>query len=102
VRRFDNASDGAYPSDTPLLAAGTLYMTTSGNEPASFGSLDELVPPADGHTGWQEKTGFVFTNDANSGNPTGTLIERDGVVYGTTLGAGSGPAPYGTVFAFKP
>lgn len=101
VWRFANGTDGDYPFDTPLAKGGALYMTTSGNPP-SYGSIDLLTPPGAADTGWREQTKFVFSNDADSAGPTGTLIARGGVMYGTTLGVGSGPAPYGTVYALKP
>ena len=86
----------------PLAAGGYVFATTSGDEQRGFGSLVELMPPANESAHWQERTDFVFTNDADSSSPIGTLLSQGGTLYGTTYGAGSGPAPDGTIFAYTP
>jgi hypothetical protein len=100
LHRFTDGADGGYPFAAPVSAGGKVYATTSGDEVKSFGSLVELAPGGQG--GWRERTRFVFTNDANSSSPAGALLAQGGVLYGTTAGAGSGPAPFGTVFQYRP
>jgi hypothetical protein len=100
--KFTNGADGGYPFAAPLNVNGRVFATTSGDEKKSFGSLVELLPPAAGHANGRERTRFVFTNDANGSSPVGTLLHCNGVLYGTTYGAGTGPVAYGTIFAYKP
>ena len=103
VHRFSNGRDGGYPYSAPIAAgAGALWQTASGDEVTDFGTIDKLVPPSGGAGAWHAHTAFTFTNDANSCNPTGSLVRVGGSLYGVTYGAGTGPAPYGTVFAFTP
>jgi hypothetical protein len=97
--RFTNAADGGYPFGAPLHVGGTVYATTSGDEVNSFGSLVALKPA--GATR-RAQVLFTFTNDADSSSPTGNLVAQGGALFGTTVGAGSGPAPYGTVYSYTP
>jgi len=99
LRRFTNGADGGYPFGAPVNVGGTVYATTSGDEVNSFGSLVALAPAGGAP---REDVLFTFNNDANSSSPTGSLVSQSGVLYGTTAGAGTGPAPYGTVFAYTP
>ena len=94
LHRFSNGPDGSYPFDAPLDVDGHVFVTTGGDGQTNFGSIDEV--------GSRERADFVFTNDANGSNSVGTLLHRSGALYGTTDGVGFGPAPFGTVFAFKP
>jgi hypothetical protein len=102
LHKFADGADGSYPYDAPAFLGGRIYLTTSGDEVKSFGTIAQLQPPGGRRRSWQVKTLFSFSNDVNGCSPTGPLIMRNGVVYGTTNGDGSGPAPYGTVFSFKP
>jgi hypothetical protein len=102
VHKFKNGADGGYPYDAPAFLAGGIYLSTSGDEVTSFGSIAKLLPPGGNRGDWRVKTLFSFTNDANGCSPTGPLIMRNGVIYGTTYGDGAGPAPYGTIYALKP
>jgi hypothetical protein len=101
--RFPDGAPGAEPLAAPIFnAAGDLLLNTSGNEPTTDGSLVELLPPAKGKTVWAEKTLHAFTNGTDSGGPTSIPYLLGGVVYGTTSGLGSGPAPSGTVLSVVP
>jgi len=102
VHKFTNATDGSYPYNAPALLGPSIYMTTSGDEVQSFGTIAQLMPPGPSHNNWRVRTLFSFDNDANGSSPTGPLIMRSGTIYGTTDGDGAGPAPYGTIYAFKP
>jgi uncharacterized repeat protein (TIGR03803 family) len=103
LRKFTAGADGSYPFAAPIFVGKNIYLTTSGNEQTDYGSLDELLPPAKGKTAWREKTKYDFTTGSpNSDNPLGTPLLRGGVIYGTAYGDGSDPAPYGTIFSYKP
>jgi hypothetical protein len=103
LRKFTNGADGAFPFAAPIFDGKNIYVTTSGNEQTSYGSLDELLPPAKAGRAWREKTKYEFSNDSpNSDNPLGKPLLRGGVIYGTTYGDGTNPTPYGTIFTFKP
>jgi uncharacterized repeat protein (TIGR03803 family) len=101
IHKFSNGADGGYPYSAPLFTGAAIYMTTSGDEVKSFGSIAQLMPPSGSSTNWQVKTLFGFSNDANGASPTGPLVVRDGVLYGTTSGGGAPPATNGTIFAFS-
>ena len=97
LHKFTNKADGGYPFGAPVSVGGTVYATSSGDEVTSYGSV--VAVPAGGG---RARTLFTFTNDANSASPTGTLLPAHGVLYGTTVGAGSGAAPFGTIYALTP
>jgi hypothetical protein len=102
LHKFTNGADGGYPYDAPAFLGGRIYVTTSGDEVKSFGTIAALTPTDGGRNHWRVKTLFTFSNDANGCSPTGSLVMRNGTIYGTTDGDGAGPAPYGTLYAFKP
>ena len=102
IYAFKNGRDGSAPVGPPVPFSSNDYMTTSGDEVKTFGSIVELVPPGNGHTAWTEKPVFVFTGDQNGGAPYGTLLPQGSALYGSTAGIGSGPAPWGTIFEFQP
>lgn len=102
VHKFTNGTDGGYPYDAPAFLAGKAYLTTSGDEVKSFGTIAQVIPNGGDRGKWRVRTLFSFSNDANGCSPTGPLIMRNRVIYGTTYGDGAGPAPYGTIYAFQP
>lgn len=102
VHKFKNSTDGSYPYAGPTADKSVFYLTTSGDEAATFGSIVKLTPPAAGKTLWLEKAVFEFSGDANGSVPIDTLLLRAGRLYGTTVGDGSGPAGNGTIFSYTP
>jgi uncharacterized protein YceK len=100
--QFTGRRDGDLPVAAGLSPVGGKYITTTaGNALRDFGAVDLFTPGAAGDL-WTERTLFEFNNDADGADPESYLLERDGVFYGMTHGAGSGPAPYGTVFRIAP
>jgi hypothetical protein len=99
---FRGGRDGAVPEAGLLLGPlGTLYGTTSGGG-LGWGIVFALTPPAPGQTTWRKIAIYWFRGPAHDdgSSPAATLImDKHGVLYGTTGGGGLG---FGTVFALTP
>jgi hypothetical protein len=86
---------------------GVLYGTTAagGSGPCSFNSLPgcgtvfKLTPPAAPGGAWAETVLHSFSGTDGS-NPSSTLLEKNGALYGTTTLAGA--SGWGTVFELTP
>ena len=95
------ASDGRYLY-AGLIAnnRSALYGTTSSGGSADKGTVFKLTPPAKGQTAWTETVlhSFAGSNGANPG--AGLVADKQGALYGTTPGGGSGDK--GTVFKLTP
>ncbi|HEX3369693.1 MAG TPA: choice-of-anchor tandem repeat GloVer-containing protein [Candidatus Cybelea sp.] len=90
---FVGGDDGAHPAAPLLDEDGTLYGTTTvgGDAYATAGTVYSIT------TSGSEKLLYSFTGVPNGSNPTGSLIDVGGTLYGTTtLG---GPRRAGTVFS---
>jgi hypothetical protein len=108
---FRNQSDGEYPL-TPLFIDGTgaIYgITQSGslpNCPNGCGAVFQIVPPAKLGDPWTENTLYQFTGASDGGTPDTMIMDRSGVIYGTTNYAGvvngSCPSGCGVVFRLAP
>ena len=99
---FRDGATGAEPLGGLIGSNASLYLTTSGNEPTTDGTVNAILPPAAGKLAWRNKTLFSFSGDVNGGGPLNALLLQGGLLYGTTYGLGSGPAGYGTVFSVGP
>jgi uncharacterized protein YceK len=99
---FRDGPDGSRPWDTPLLVGGSLYLTSSGDEVKTDGSIIRLVPPSSGSTAWKETTFYTFHDTTDSDDPIASLVLKNGILYGVAEGDGQGPAPAGTVFSLTP
>lgn len=96
---FNGGADGAGPGGLVFDDAGNLYGTASGGGSTDCqggcGTVFKIA--ADG----TETTLYSFAGGSGDGHlPVGLAVDRDGNVYGTTLGGGSGS--YGTVFKLTP
>jgi uncharacterized repeat protein (TIGR03803 family) len=97
--------DGTGPSgDLAFGHGGKLYGTTSAAGAHGHGSAHELTPPGGGGFDWSFRIVYrfcaqPFCADGSSPN-SGLLFGRDGILYGATLGGGSGG--WGTVYALDP
>jgi uncharacterized repeat protein (TIGR03803 family) len=101
VYRFKGVSDGATPIGSGLVdVKGTLYGSTSGGGGSGCGgsgcgtvfSLDKSGA---------ERVIYRFKGGADGAGPRGTLLEANGLLYGTTRyggGSGCGGSGCGTVF----
>jgi uncharacterized repeat protein (TIGR03803 family) len=99
---FTGGADGEFPSASPIRDwAGNLYSTTvNGGDDLSCsysgipgcGVVFKLDP-----TG-KETVLYTFTGGADGGVPSGLIRDREGNLYGTTLGGGSSSLAAGTVF----
>jgi hypothetical protein len=78
---------------------GILYGTTSGGG-LGYGTVFELKPPATKGGAWTQTVIHSFTGFLGYAvNPTHLVLDKNGVLYGTIWGEGSG---VGTVFELKP
>lgn len=100
-------SSNARPHTGLLFYKNLLYGTTplggvgQGRAPDSDdGMVFRLVKPASGGTPWKEQTlhSFIPVPDVDGLYPCSRLIEKNGVLYGTTKGGSA----FGTVFALIP
>jgi len=107
--RFDGAHDGCGPYAGVVIGNdGVLYGTTLYGGTSGDGTVFALSPPPSPGGSWSKRTLYNFTGAPGDGYyPTGLLIGRDGVLYGTTQGGGTGSCtdPFsgcGTVFSLTP
>ena len=108
---FQDHSDGEYPL-TPLFidGSGAIYgVSPSGslaNCPNGCGAVFQIVPPAKQGGVWTENTLYQFTGGSDGGTPDTMIMDRNGVIYGTTNYAGvvngSCPSGCGVVFRLAP
>ncbi len=98
--------DGGDPSAGLVFdASGNLYGTTdAGGGPPLYlndGTVFELSPPSAGETNWTETILYAFTGGKDGSLAANDiLIDRNGVIYSTTLGGGK--SEFGTVFKLTP
>ena len=104
-------SYNVYPHTGPLFYKGNLYSTApeggtgeKGVPDTADGTLFRLAPPKAGGTSWTRKTLHSFDGDPtppmDGTYPCSHLLEKNGVLYGTTIGGGLKDA--GTVFSLTP
>jgi uncharacterized repeat protein (TIGR03803 family) len=105
---FTGGSDGGLPL-AGLIAdnGGALYGTTFGGGTIGGGTVFKLTPPGRGQTAWTETVLYSFCslpNCSDGDSPAAGLIaDKQGVLYGTTLGGESSVGPVGmTVFKLTP
>lgn len=115
LHSFTGGSDGGSPNPGLVMdAAGAIYGTAqTGGSWMNQGLVFKLTPPGLGSSQWTHTVLHYFyyfrwgydTNDGS--NPgAGLVMDRNGVLYGTThLGgstAGASSVGYGTVFKLTP
>jgi uncharacterized repeat protein (TIGR03803 family) len=99
---FTGGADGSLPSGGLVEDAnGAVYGTTVLDGIAGGGTVFQLVPPAQGQSGWTENTLWGFGTPGDGANPVGNLIfDPLGNLYGTTRWGGA--FGFGTVFMLAP
>ena len=105
VYSFQSGSDGAVPLGGLLRTHGRLYGTTqnggSGNCHLGCGTV-YFIDPKNG----SENVIYSFKGGYDGANPVASLIEVNGILYGTTRSGGvtsqSPPFEGGTVFSLNP
>ena len=93
--RFIPAND--YPLAGLIFdSQGNLYGTTAGDLSASFGTVFQLVPPAERGGSWTQTTLYYFGSFQNDGvTPAGSLIlNGEGNLFGTTSAGGTDNATF--------
>jgi uncharacterized repeat protein (TIGR03803 family) len=81
---------------------GTAYgyfAVSSGNR---YGTLFELVPPGKNGGSWTNNVLHSFGGDPDGQFPQAQLVEKDGILYGTTSLGGASDPDVGTVFKLTP
>ena len=108
LHNFGNGEDGSIPWGGLLAYKGQLYGTTSSGGSASDGTVFRVSPDGSGYLILHSFGEGYPRNDGS--DPTGSLINFRGDLYGTTQGGGSS-APscsyynacgWGTVFRVSP
>ncbi|HEY2476669.1 MAG TPA: choice-of-anchor tandem repeat GloVer-containing protein [Candidatus Cybelea sp.] len=110
---FTPGDDGAsYPSAALVNVKGVLYGTTEADGNGSGCNQNGCGVIFSVTTTGQEKALHVFNGGSDGASPssTSTMIDMDGVLYGTTPNGGSSNCPTsgsqhlgcGTVFALTP
>jgi uncharacterized repeat protein (TIGR03803 family) len=105
LHSFTGVNDGLTPSGL-IAKNGVLYGTTyyGGNDPVlGGGTVFELTPPTSSGGAWTESVLYEFTGGSGGKIPNAVvLISKDGRLYGTTAGGGTGSCSCGTVFSLTP
>lgn len=90
---FKDQGDGQYPL-TPLQldSAGAIYGATQSGSlstcPNGCGAIFQIVPPVIKGGAWTERTLYQFTGGSDGGTPSTMIMDKSGVIYGTTSYAG--------------
>ena len=80
--------------------AGNLYGTVVWGK-YGFGEVFRLEPPTTGTT-WSKVSVYDFQGPDGAFPEPGLVFDRDGNLYGTTLGSPGYGSPYGDVFQLRP
>jgi uncharacterized repeat protein (TIGR03803 family) len=104
LHTFGYGTDGAHPSEIVFDKSGAIYGNAmNGGRDGVSGVIFKLAPPTGKGTAWTETIPWYFTQGRDAGQPSGKLVmDAAGALYGTTVGTGGGPAPFGTVFKLVP
>jgi uncharacterized protein YceK len=100
---FTGQADGVLPGG-PLVSAtgGSVYGTAIGGV-TGYGTVFELVPPANGQGTWSEDTVYNFPSGGKDGEgPQQGLLHVSGGAYVGTADGGPGIHSDGVVFQLKP
>jgi uncharacterized repeat protein (TIGR03803 family) len=99
LHSFKGGSDGWFPTSGLIDVNGTLYGTTfsGGNAGCEYNFGCGVIYSIS--TNGSEKVLYRFAGGSDGGNPDASLLEMNGVLYGTTFYGGSDDA--GTVFSFS-
>jgi uncharacterized repeat protein (TIGR03803 family) len=101
VYSFKDGKDGAAPYGGLLLIKGKLFGTTQyGGGTACYkslgcGTIFSVTPSG------KEQILHTFTGGSDGENPVSNLVSLNGVLFGTTYGAGDS-SDWGTVFSIEP
>jgi uncharacterized repeat protein (TIGR03803 family) len=106
LHHFTGGDDGADPNGSLVRTSnGIRFGTTSyGGENLSQGVAFALIPPSPPGGAWTESVLHSFGGTGDGRQPFSSLIESDGVFYGTTVLGGASSSPgglfgQGTVFS---
>ena len=111
LHSFASATDGANPNGGLVLdSKGAIYGTTYGGGfedgdcgSGGCGTVFELKPPTKKSGAWAEKILHRFESSSDGGGPTaGVVFDKEGTLYGTTVGGGAGNYAEGTIFSLAP
>ena len=87
--------DGAHPNgDLAADAQGNLYGTTQAGGANNLGTVFKLSPPSSSRA-WTLTTLLSFSGTDGANPMAGVTFGPNGMLYGTTSTAGSGPFPHG-------
>jgi uncharacterized repeat protein (TIGR03803 family) len=107
---FAGGSGGQTPAGLVIGKRGEMYGIAAHGGTSGDGTVFSLTPPASPGGAWTEADLHIFTGYPSDGNwPQGVVIDKEGVLYGTTLFGGDGPCAgmfgpsgCGAVFSLRP
>jgi len=95
------AKDGSNPYASVVIGkGGVLYGTTVYGGTSGFGTVFSLTPPASSGGAWTETVLHNFAGGSDGTYPSGAVIVKGGVLFGTTYEGGT--SNQGTVFSLTP
>jgi uncharacterized repeat protein (TIGR03803 family) len=97
---FQGGDDGQLPLGALTMVGGALYGATIQGGARDFGTVFKLAPPTSAGGSWTKSLVYSFNGGSDGANPTGSLINVGGTLYGVTRNRGANDA--GAVFALTP
>jgi hypothetical protein len=104
LHEFNSTTDGSAPNGAIVAGKhGVIFGATLVGGSRGCGTVWQLTPPAPGGRRWTEKILHDFQNGTDGCYPASIGPGMGGVLYGTTMGGGSGGSPgNGTIFEIVP
>ncbi len=99
---FGGTGDGAFPGLGALAidSAGNLYGTADGGN-TGYGVIFRMSRGSSGH--WKETVLYNLKGGANGDHPSGgVVVDKAGVLYGTTIAGGDPNCGCGVVYKLAP
>ncbi|MBV9570182.1 MAG: hypothetical protein JO056_02965 [Alphaproteobacteria bacterium] len=98
-----NGFDGSGPNGDLVLKNGRLFGTTAYGGDSDMGTVFEMRPPQNSHTGWKQIVIHSFAGIDGHLPYNGLTSGKNGVLYGTTVEGGEfGKHGWGVVFRLTP
>ena len=96
---------GAHPYGLVAGASGVLIGSSQTGGKSNLGSIYSLTPPVSPGGGWSYRELYSFSGGGDAALPTGILIGRSSIIYGSSIAGGTGkclPLGCGAIFSLAP